>query len=459
MGVKCVIGYIKRYNRKHMTGKRIAALAVIVASVLLAWFIVSSERTPGHRFAFKQGLDLKGGVHLVYKADTSGLAETDIEGSMDALRDTIERRINVLGVSEPVIQVENAPGTAAPHRLIVELPGVTDIGQALDTIGKTPFLEFKLVNDEVMSQLTATTSPTSSLFAAAFASTSLKGEHIVRADVVFQPTTNRPAVTLTFSDQGKEIFAKLTRENVGRSLAIFLDGQLMEAPVINEEIRDGKAEISGSYDVKTARELSRNISYGALPVPISLLSTESIGPSLGEQAVAAGILAGILAFVIVSIFLIVWYRLPGVVAVVALAVYVIVSLVLFKLLAVTLTAAGIAGFILSIGMAVDANILIFERLREELAHGHSLKDAMELGFQRAWLSIRDSNISSLITAIILYMFASTSVIAGFAFVFALGVLVSMFSAITVTRTFLYALGIQSTGKGVRFLFSSGFKKQ
>lgn len=444
-----------------MTGKRIGALSILLISLGIAWFVVASENLPSlEMFKFKLGLDLKGGVHLVYKAEADKLEAKDIDNSLQALRDTIERRINVLGVSEPVIQIERAPGTAAPYRMVVELPGVTDIEQALDTIGKTPYLEFRLMKSTAeLEALTKTVASTTALTVADVTiPTPLKGEHIVRADVAFRTTTSEPIVTLTFNDVGKDIFAKLTKEHIGKDLAIILDGQIIQSPRINQEIKEGMAEITGGFDVKSARELARNITYGALPVPITLLSTESIGPSLGETATKAGVLAGLLAYLIVSIFLLVWYRLPGLVAVVALAVYTAISLLLFKLLGVTLTAAGIAGFILSIGMAVDANILIFERMREELAKGHDLIEAMKLGFERAWLSIRDSNISSLITAIILYSFASTSIIKGFAFVFALGVLVSMFSAITVSRTFLYALGIEKVSPIIRFFFSSGFKK-
>lgn len=451
---------IKVYNRKNMTGKRISALATILISLGIAWFVVASENIPSlESFKFKLGLDLKGGVHLVYKAETETLDVKDIDNSLQALRDTIERRINVLGVSEPVIQIERVPGTAAPYRMVVELPGVANIEQALDTIGKTPYLEFRLMKDTAELESLLSSAASSTLTAADVSlSTPLKGEHIIRADVAFRPPTSEPIVTLTFNDIGKGIFAKLTKENIGKDLAIVLDGVIIQSPRINQEIKEGMAEITGGFDIKSARELARNITYGALPVPITLLSTESIGPSLGESATKAGVLAGFIAYLIVSIFLLAWYRLPGLVAVVSLAVYTVISLLLFKLLGVTLTAAGIAGFILSIGMAVDANILIFERMREELAKGHDLIEAMKLGFERAWLSIRDSNISSLITAFILYSFASTSIIKGFAFVFALGVLVSMFSAITVSRTFLYALGIEKVSPIIRFLFSSGFKK-
>ena len=202
----------------------------------------------------------------------------------------------------------------------------------------------------------------------------------------------------------------------------------------------------------------RNINFGALPVPITLISTQTIGPSLGEQAVNGGIKAGIVAFIIIALFLIIWYRLPGFVAVIALGVYTVIMLALFKLIPVTLTAAGIAGFIITIGMAVDANILIFERMKEELNRGRGIWDAMHEGFTRAWTSIRDSNISSIITGVILYEFGSTSIVTGFALVFIIGVLVSMFSAITVSRLFLYAIAPQTQTRLSEFLIRNGFNR-
>jgi protein-export membrane protein SecD len=226
--------------------------------------------------------------------------------------------------------------------------------------------------------------------------------------------------------------------------------------VVNEAILDGNAVISGNFSIPEGRELVGRLNSGALPVPIALLSTQTVGATLGEKALNSGVRAGILGVLIVAIFLILWYRLPGIVATVALAIYIGVMLMIFKLIPVTLTAAGIAGFILSIGMAVDANILIFERMKEELKKGKDITDAMHDGFARAWLSIRDSNTSSIISAVILFWFG-TSLVKGFALTLGIGVLISMFSAITVTRTFLLALGTRGHGRVIRFIFGSGIK--
>ena len=230
---------------------------------------------------------------------------------------------------------------------------------------------------------------------------------------------------------------------------------MISNPVIRDEITEGKAQISGGFTPEEAKQLVRDLNYGALPVPVELIGTQSIGASLGEKAVHASIKAGIIAFLVVALFLILWYRLPGLVAVIALAIYVVLNLAVFKMIPVTLTSAGIAGFILSLGMAVDANILIFERLKEELKRGRDLHDAIHEGFSRAWLSIRDSNLSSIITAVVLYYFASTSIIKGFALVFGIGVVVSMFTAITVTRTILLAFGFSGASRAVKFLFGHG----
>ena len=263
-----------------------------------------------------------------------------------------------------------------------------------------------------------------------------------------------PVVQINFNSQGAALFSQITGDNVGHELAIFLDGQLISAPVIKQKIDGGTAVISGNFTADTAKSLADNLNLGALPVPITLVSTQTIGPTLGEQATHAGVVAGIIGFIALSIFLILWYRLPGVVAVVSLVIYSILMLTFFKLIPVVLTAAGLAGFILSVGLAVDANILIAERMKEELASGKKADAAIREGFSRAWLAIRDSNIAHLIASVILF-WLGTSIIKGFALVFGLGVLVSMFSAITISRTFLLALGINAEGRVGRFLMRSG----
>ncbi|MBT3282763.1 protein translocase subunit SecD [bacterium] len=443
---------------------RIITLVILVAAAGVGYFSYSSEINEESRFQFKLGLDLAGGTHLVYKADTSELPASDVSTSMDTLRDVIERRTNLFGVSEPMVQIEKSSvfaGGEREQRLIVELPGVTDISEAVRIIGETPLLEFRLVNQDV-EPLAEGEELTQEIFDAMFTSTDLTGRYLDRAALEFGQggtsghVQNEPIVRLDFNRDGGDLFASITKENVGRTLAIFLDGDLKSAPVINEEITGGSAIVSGGFTPQEARDLVRNLNLGALPVPIELISTQTIGASLGKDALDKGVQAGMFGLIAVAIFLLVWYRLPGLVAVISLTVYIIIMLALFKLIPVTLTAAGLAGFLLSIGMAVDANVLIFERMREELKAGSDTESSTHNGFKRAWLSIRDGNISSIITAIILFWFG-TSLVKGFALTFGIGIIISMFTAITVSRTFLYAFGKLENRGVIKFLFGSGIK--
>ena len=406
------------------------------------------------RFPYRLGLDLSGGTHLVFQADTATLATGEIGDSMSALAQVVERRVNLFGVSEPLVQVEEG-GTVGntQHRLIVELPGVTDVKQAVELIGQTPTLDFRLVRPsaENMTEEERAVATINDVFIP----TGLTGRYLKHATLQFDPTTYAPVVGIEFNDEGGALFAKITKENTGKILGIFLDGSPISTPVIRQEITSKEAVITGDFTLEEAKTLVRNLNYGALPVPISLVSTQTVGATLGEGALNASQRAGVVAFISVALFLILWYRVPGIVAIVALAIYIALNLALFKLIPVTLTSAGIAGFILSLGMAVDANILIFERMKEELRRGLALPEAIKEGFRRAWLSIRDSNLSSIITAIILYYFASTPVIKGFALVFGLGVIVSMFTAITASRTLLSAVGAGGESRIARFFFSSG----
>lgn len=411
-----------------MAKYRFWAIILIAAAVAAGFFVWQSQKEDSN-FNFKLGLDLSGGTHLVYGADTSGVASSDISSAMQSLKEVIERRVNLFGVSEPIVQVEEGGvfgSNEREQRLIVELPGVTDVAEATKRIGETPTLEFRLLSKQDEKT---------------FLDTGLTGRMLQRASIQFDQNNfaGKPIIGLKFNDEGADLFAKITRENVGSVLGIFLDGNLIEAPYIREEIDGGQAVITGDFTPDEAKQIVRDLNYGALPMPITLVSTETIGATLGDMAVQASVKSGIYAFIIIALFLIAWYRLRGSVAALALVIYTIIMLVLFKLIPVTLTAAGIAGFILSIGMAVDANILIFERTKEELKKGKNQYDALKEGFHRAWSSIRDSNLSSIITAVILYYFASTPVIKGFALVFFIGVLVSMFSAITASRTILFAI--------------------
>ena len=440
-----------------MLKTRLIALLLLLSGTWIGWQVYTTQVPHGDAqvgsHPFKLGLDLSGGTLLLYKAHTENLQKTDVKSSMQALRDTIERRVNVFGVAEPLVQTQNSGGK---NRLIVELPGISDTQRAIDMIGKTPVLEFKLQQTK-----TVTDTKGGKHTEVTWESTGLTGKYLKRASLQFgngQGTlANEPIVGLQFNTEGGKLFAKLTKENVGKVMGIFLDGIPISTPVIREEIAGGQATVSGGFTPDEARELVRNLNYGALPVSIELLSAQTIGASLGSQAVAHGIRAGIWGLAFVALFLIVWYRIPGLVATVSLSIYIVLMLAIFKFLPVTLTAAGIAGFILSIGLAVDANVLIFERLKEELQErGVWTHDAMHTAFKRAWLSIRDGNLSSIITAIILFWFG-TSLVKGFALVFGIGVIVSMFSAITVTRVFLLALGNYENKGWVRTLFGNGLR--
>lgn len=440
-----------------MIKTRAIAVFILIAAIGIGFFNYYSQYYPNSAvggFPFKLGLDLAGGSHLVYQADLSQIPASEDSDSMIALQNVIENRVNAFGVSEPLVEVQGG------NQLIVELPGVTDVNAAIADIGQTPVLDFELLSSTTQSTISASTTMTTdqknAAISAAFQPTGLTGRMLKNAVLNFDSTSGQPVVTLNFNSEGTALFASTTKNNVGNVLGIFLDGSPISLPVVDAEIPNGQAQISGSFTLAQAQSLVRNLNYGALPVPITLLSTQTIGASLGASAVKGGIEAGVLAFIIITIFLVVWYRLPGLVAVVSLAVYTMIMLAIFKLLPVTLTAEGIAGFIITIGMAVDANILIFERMKEELRKGLPIEEAMHQGFARAWLSIRDSNFSSIITAAILYYFGSSSIITGFALVFGIGVLVSMFTAITASRLFLYSVGVKKGGKVARFLFSNGF---
>jgi len=456
---------------------RITALLILLIGVGIGFFVYKSEirhralvvknataetkqaPTGLAKFPFKLGLDLSGGTHLVYRADVSAVAASAVADSMSSLRDVIERRVNIFGVSEPSIQVQDGGfSNQGEQRLIVDLPGVTEVSQAIEMIGQTPMLDFRTENPVKDAPQTASVGKDGKvvldMYGSKYIKTDLTGRFLDKAILEFNQSTGEPVVSLQFNEEGSKLFEKITSENVGKSVAIFLDGSPISIPTVNEAIKGGKAQISGNFKPQEAKTLVGRLNSGALPVPIELISTETIGPSLGVQATSAGVKAALIGFLAIALFLIIWYRLPGLIAVVALSIYAIAMMAIFKIVPVTLTAAGIAGFIISIGIAVDANVLIFERIKEELRAGSNVTDSMHNGFKRAWLSVRDSNISSIITAIILYWFGTT-LIKGFALVFLIGVIVSMISAISITRLFLYTLNIKKTNGFTNFLFGSG----
>lgn len=426
--------YWDRYADK-INGKARAVKIPVVNKINIPHF---------YKLPFRLGLDLQGGSHLVYLADLSSVDPKDYANSMSGLRDVIDRRVNAFGIAEPNIQTANE---GDEHHLIVELAGVKDVNQAIKMIGQTPFLEFKeeRAAEETKAMLDAQKNGARRFEDPYFKSTDLNGKYLKRSEVTFDPNTYKPVVNLQFDDAGSRLFEEITRRNVGKRVAIYLDGAPISVPNVNEAISGGKAIISGSFSVTEAKELTQRLNSGALPVPIKLISQQNIEASLGAEAMAKSLRAGMYAILAVAIFMVLWYRIPGVLAVAALLAYTVLTLAVFKTMSVTLTLAGIVGFILSIGMAVDANILIFARMREESRSGKKLDQAVRDGFARAWPSIRDSNISTLLTCVILYFF-SESLVKGFALTLALGVLMSMFSAIFITRLLLEVFMSAKSGK-------------
>ena len=548
--------------RNRIKWGTVAVLVLLVVTALFSfpnsynlssdWVKSKTKINLGHlpfKTPFRLGLDLQGGTHLIYEADVSKVPVSSRTDSVDGVRDVIERRVNSLGVSEPVIQTDRSGDS---WRVVVELAGIKDVNQAIQMIGETPILEFKeaataksmtieqsremdTYNKEAEKRangvlrealaykadfatlatkysedtsskskggdlgwfaegvmvkpfedalktlkingittklvksdfgfhiikktgeretekdgqkikeyqashiLISTKSEANYISKDQWQTTGLDGQQLKKAAVQFDPNSGMPTVAITFNDEGKKLFGEITERNIGKQVAIFLDGEVISAPVVNEAIKDGSAIISGSFSVAEAKTLTQRLNAGALPVPITLIGQQTVGASLGMDSLTKSLFAGLIGFALVALFMIFFYRLPGLIAVFSLVLYTFLALAIFKLVPVTLTLAGIAGFILSIGMAVDANVLIFERTKEELRRGLSITQALNEGFSRAWLSIRDSNASSLITCFILVWFG-TSVVKGFAVTLAIGIFVSLFSAITVTRILLHFVG-------------------
>jgi len=439
---------------------------------LLVWQGVPETRD----IRIRQGLDLQGGTQVLLESDLPGGRKPEA-GAMVAVRHVVENRVNGLGVSEPLIQLQG------DNRLVVELPGLSNPDLAIKTLGQTGLLEFvdagstflpegTLVEttgfvepgttplsspspSPVPSRPTLTGTPTAPItptaeitptvpitpttpFAGIKFRTVMEGRHLQTARVDFTQT-NQPQIAFSLTPEGAKIFADHTAKNVGKYLAIVLDKRVISAPVIQSAIPGGQGVITGKFTAQEAEALVVQLRYGALPVPLKVVENRTVGPTLGQDSVARSLVAGQIGIAAVVLFMLFYYRLPGFLATLALGVYGAIVLALFKLIPIVLTLAGIAGFVLSIGMAVDANILIFERMKEELRAGKILRAAIEAGFARAWPSIRDSNFSTLITCVILFWFGSNfgaSIVKGFAVTLAIGVLVSMFTAITVTRSLL-----------------------
>jgi preprotein translocase subunit SecD len=418
---------------------------IIALAVVAAFLSYPREDAVLQRLGFKgaklqlrQGLDLQGGAHLVYQADVSKLPAADRTKALTSLVDVIQRRVNPSGTSEVNVQL------SGNNRVVVELPGIKDLTQAISTIGKSANLSFLEVSGISSGQPSEV-------------DTGISGKDVDSANVDFDTTTGKPIVSLQMKagDATKRFGEATTRINQsGSQLVTMLDQDIIFGPAtVSNPITDGKAQLQGSFTVDQARQIAQLINAGALPVPINLVQQQTVGATLGADSIAHSLVAGIIGLGIVALFMILYYRLLGVVAVAALVVYTLLTISLYKLSVFTpapivLTLAGIAGFILSIGMAVDANILIFERTKEEIRDGKSLLAGIEAGFDRAWPSIRDSNISTLLTCFILYNFSgSVPIIKGFAITLGLGVVISMFTAIVVSRTFLRILVRSRWGRG------------
>lgn len=454
-----------------MWKKRIWALVIIIIGAGLAVWIWAGQTG---KKPFSLGLDLSGGSYVVFRADTSKVPAGAEKEALESLRNVIERRVNLFGVSEPQVSLEDTrlSGEGVEHRLVVELPGITDVQKATEMIGETPLLEFRTEDPDysktlediqsgkrsieiTQEQLANGQLDLASMLPSEYLPTQLTGQYLSRATLQFDQTTGKPVVSLEFDAEGSKLFEELTRANIGKTIAIYLDGSPISTPRVDEAISGGKAVISGTFESNEAKELVERLNSGALPVPIQLIETNTIGPTLGADALHAGVMAGIIGLIAICALLIIWYRVPGVIASVNLILYGIVMLFIMQRFPIVLTSAGIAGFIISLGMAVDANILLSERLKEELNEGKNVREAISSAWTRAWTSIRDGNSSSIITAFLLYIIGTT-LIKGFAVTFGLGVIVSLLVAVIVSRLLLLAVSPAKLGRVGRFFFSSGF---
>ena len=441
-----------------MSGRRLLWLLTIVLIVASAITIVVPDNPVqqailGRQLAPVQGLDLQGGLRVLLEADVPADQALTTE-QMDAARGVVERRVNGLGVAEPLVQVQGS------RRIGVEIPGVTNPDAAIATLQQTGLLEFVIVPPGQTPPAEGSTVQTycpnpvavdcgNPTQAAAPADTTTAGQTYVTLMTGAALTTanvdsSRGTIGIDFrlNPQGTTLFATHTTNNVGNYLAIVLDKTVISAPVINSAITGGTGIISGRFDLDSANRLALQLKYGSLPVPLKVAQQTQVGPTLGQDSIRKSEIAGIIGLSAVILFMILYYRLPGVIAATALGFYAVITFALFVIVPVTLTLPGIAGFILSVGVAVDANILIFERMKEELRGGRALRAAVDTGFGRAWPSIRDSNVSTLITCTILWFFGSAfgaSLVQGFALTLALGVLVSLFTAILVTRTLMHLI--------------------
>ncbi|MFA6602268.1 MAG: protein translocase subunit SecD [Candidatus Shapirobacteria bacterium] len=379
------------------------------------------------------GLDLSGGVALTYNVNTSKLGSDELAPALESLKSNIERRVNLFGISESAVQLIKEKND---YRLKIEIPGLTNVSEATDLIGQTAQLSFKSLVD-LPPEATATAKPEDY-----FKDEGINGSHLKRATAQINPQNGQPEVSIEFNAQGTKLFADATKANLKKPIYIFLDDYPITAPVVQEIISDGRASISGNFTLDTAKSLAIQLNAGALPLPIDLISQNQIGATLGKDTIQKGVFAGLVGLALVSLFMVGNYGVLGIISTISLIIYGLITLTLYRIIPITLTFPGIVGFILSIGMALDSNILIFARFKEEIRAGHDWNQALELAFGRAWDSIKDANAATIITALVLlnplgWNFLNTSgMVRGFALTLILGIAIGIFTGVVVTRNLL-----------------------
>ncbi len=393
--------------------KNIFLISFLIFSVL-SILIIFSDKLSLWQKKFSLGMDVAGGTILTYQIDFKNVSQQNVKDVLEQTKDLIERRINFLGVGEFFINYSQS------GRILVEIPNIKNPEEAIKIIGDTPFLEFKVPQSTSSKE---------------FVSSGLTGEYLEKAEVLYNPQTLEPYVLLHFDKKGAEIFKNLTQKYLGQPIAIYLDNQLISAPIVRDVIENGQAQITGNFTIEEAKLLANRLNQGALPAPLRLISVSIVNPLLGEKFLNLAIKGSILGIILVMLFMIVFYGLNGVFADIALLFFILFNLALYKILNVTISLASLSGFVLAVGMAVDANILIFERMREETKRGLSKKDVVVEGFRRAFPSIRDSNATTIISSLLMF-FLATSFVKGFALTLFLGVLISFLTAVFFTRYLL-----------------------